>query len=104
MKYDNLIWMKLNEISRYWAARELTSISLSENRLLLNAPFSADAFTIKINSSIRNPAIKNEGDQLIPLSRVSNRKAIKPDTWYSDETDSIICFNLVKGSSELIFS
>jgi len=25
-RYDNLIWMKLSEIARYWAARELTQI------------------------------------------------------------------------------
>ena len=30
--YDNLIWMKLSEIARYWAARELTRIERRQAR------------------------------------------------------------------------
>ena len=102
MKYDNLIWMKLNEISRYWAAKELTSISGNGNKLLLKAPFATTSFTIRTDSVLNNPGIKNEGEELRPLERIRNKKSIKPDTWYADETDSIICFNLEKGSSEIV--
>jgi len=101
MKYDHLIWMKLNEISRYWAAKELTSISFNGNRLLLNAPFATDAFTLRINSSIQNPGIRNGNAGLRPFTRVSDKKSIKPFTWYSDEKESILCFNLEKGSGEV---
>jgi len=104
MKYDNLIWMKLNEISRYWAAKELTSISREGNKLFLKAPFATSSFSLKINSVINNPGIKHEGDEIKPLVRISNKKSLKPDTWYSDEADSLICFNLKKGSSEIVLS
>jgi len=104
MKYDHLIWMKLGEIARYWAAKELTTISVSDNKLLLKAPFSTKAFTLRLNSSIRNPGIIIEGDQLRPLTKVNNRKSLEPHTWFSDEEGSILCFNLEKGSSEIVFS
>ncbi len=60
-KYDHLLWMKLNEIARYWAAKELTSITLSGNKVILKAPFSASGFTIKLNFAVQNTGIKNEG-------------------------------------------
>jgi len=104
MKYDHLIWMKLNEISRFWAAKELTSISLNGNRLSLKAPFSADGFTLGLSSSIKNPVIKMEGGESRPLARVKDRKSLKPYTWFSDKTGSILCFNLEKGSSEVVLS
>ena len=37
--YDNLIWMKLSEIARYWAAKELTGIARDGKRVTFWAPF-----------------------------------------------------------------
>jgi hypothetical protein len=102
-KYDNLIWMKLSEIARYWAAKELTSIYINKNKLTLSAPFSTPAFTLKMNSVIKNPGIKTGNEGIKPLVRVKDKKAIESQTWYSDHTGSILCFNLEKGSSELFF-
>lgn len=103
-KYDNLIWMKLCEISRYWAARELTAVTLDGNRLLLKAPFATPLFTIRVNSSLRNPGIRNTGDQLKPMTRVNDMNALRDQTWTSDDNGTIICFDLLKGSSEIVFS
>lgn len=100
-KYDHLLWMKLNEIAGYWAARELTFITLSGNKVLLKAPFSASAFTIKLNFPILNTAIKNEGEEPKPFSRVNDKKSIKSNNWYSDMSTTILCFDLKKGSSEI---
>ena len=30
-RYDHLLWMRLSEVARYWAARELTGIELRRN-------------------------------------------------------------------------
>jgi hypothetical protein len=101
-KYDHLVWMKLSEIARYWAAKELSTITISGNKITLNAPFASPGFTLKLNSSLRNPRIKNKSDEPKPLARVKDIIEIKSNTWYSDKTGSILCFNLEKGSSELI--
>jgi hypothetical protein len=101
-KYDNLIWMKLSEIARYWAAKELTAVSYDNNKLKIKAPFSACGFTLKIKSTLRNPGLRNGSEEQIPLVHIKNKNGIKAGTWYSDKNESIICFDLKKGVSELI--
>jgi len=100
-KYDHLLWMKLNEIARYWAARELTFITISGNKVILKAPFSACAFTIRLNFPIQNIRVKNEGEEQQTLFRVNDKKSIKSDSWHSDMSATILCFDLKKGSSEI---
>ena len=100
-KYNNLNWMKLSEIARYWAAKELTRITAVENKITINAPFSTPGFTLRLNSSTRNPMVKIPGYQPKPLLRVKDKKEIKSNTFYTDRNDSVLCFDLVKGNSEL---
>lgn len=102
-KYDHLIWMKLSEIARYWAAKELTTIELVPNKISLKAPYSSPGFTLKLNSSLRNPGLKIKNEEMRPLTRVKDKKELKAFSWYSDKAGSILCFDLEKGSSELIF-
>jgi hypothetical protein len=101
-KYDHLIWMKLNEIARYWAAKELTSITVDGNEITLKAPFSTPGFTLKLNLSLHDLRIKNEGKEIKTLMRVKDKKTLKSDTWYSDKTGSVLCFNLEKGLTRLV--
>jgi hypothetical protein len=103
-KYDNLIWMRLNEIARYWAAKKLTTLTLSGKKLMLKAPFSTPGFTIKLNIPVKSPGIKNEGEELRPLVRVNDKKSIKSNSWYTDKKTAILCFDLRKGSGELSLS
>ena len=101
-KYDHLVWMKLSEIARYWAAKELTIITSSSNGISLKAPFASSGFTMKLNTQLRKPGLKTGGDQISPFTRVNAVNEIKSNTWYSDKTGSILCFDLEKGSSDLI--
>jgi len=100
-KYDKLIWMKLSEIARYWAARELTSISAERNSIILKAPFPTPGFTIKLNRYAGNSTIKRE-ETGRPLLRVKDEKDLRVGTFYSDKNGSILCFDLEKGISEVI--
>ena len=102
-KYENLIWMKLSEIARYWAAKELTSVSSDRNSVILKAPFSTLGFTIKLNTSARNPRIKIGGEER-PLARIKDAKDLKDATFYSDKNGSILCFDLQKGMSEVVMT
>ncbi len=102
-KYDNLIWMKLGEIARYWAAKELTEITLQKNKLILKAPFAAPGFTVKTDTSVRDLRIR-EGAEEKPLVRIKDVKALKEGTWFSDRTGTILCFDLRKGINEIIFN
>jgi hypothetical protein len=100
-KYDNLIWMKLSEIARYWAARELTTITPGNGSLTFKAPFAAKQFTIRINARIKETRLKSEGKEPVIFSQVKDQKDIRPGTWCVDQAGSIICFDLEKGTSSL---
>ena len=48
--YDHLIWMKLSQIARYWAARELTRIDRpAPGEITFQAPFACPEFTVRIS-------------------------------------------------------
>ena len=54
-KYDHLHWMTLSEISRYWAAKELTEIVSNDNAVSLNAPYASPGFTLRIPTTGKKP-------------------------------------------------
>jgi hypothetical protein len=89
--------MKLSEISRYWAAKELTTIAIEKNSVKLKAPFAAPDFTIKMNNTVKNPGIINGS----PLLKVKSKNDMKQGTFYSENRETIICFNLKKGETEI---
>lgn len=101
LKYDNLVWMKLSEIARYWAARELTSITEEKNRITLKAPFETSAFTVRLNRSVRNLRINFQGEEK-PIMRIKNLSELKEGTCFVDRTGSIICLDLKKGINEIM--
>jgi hypothetical protein len=92
--------MKLSEISRYWAAKELTTITMDKNTIKLNAPFASPNFTLKINAAIKNPPVKNNTS----LQKVNSVGDLKSGSFYSGKTESLVCFDLNKGKNELIIS
>lgn len=97
-KYDNLLWMKLSEISRYWAAKDLTRITCTDNQTRLYAPFGTPGFTLKFNSEIKNPVINNR-----PLTRISKPGELVAGTFYCNKNESLLCFDLEKGHSTLVY-
>jgi hypothetical protein len=101
-KYGNLVWMKLNEIARYWAAKELTTFTSDRDKIKFYAPFACPGFTLGLNRSMKTPRIKPAGEEPKPLVKVKNRNEIKSDTWFSDKTGTIVCFDLKKGPGELL--
>ena len=89
--------MKLSEISRYWAAKELTKITVETNGLKLFAPFAAPDFTIKLDRK----TIKKTAANGIPLTPVSTIKELKAGTFFSSESETLICFYLKKGNNQI---
>jgi hypothetical protein len=102
-KYDRLVWMKLSEISRYWAAKELTTIIPKADGIAIKAPFSAQGFTLQLNMRVTNPVLRIDGKEPIILEKAKSQKEIKSGSWFSDKNSTIFCFDLVKGVSEVVF-
>ena len=95
--YDHLTWMKLSDIARYWAAKELTSIEASQSRIELKAPFAAPDFTIRIKAVIQKPVKVND----VPLQRVQRLTDLKANSMYTDGSNTLLCFDLKKGHTEV---
>jgi hypothetical protein len=105
--YDNLVWMKLSEIARYWAARELTRIERRDANVLgVNAPFACPQFTVKLE--VRNEAGADSnrvwlraGQNQTELTPVGSVLLLKPGTIFRAPASVVACFDLPKGSSRL---
>lgn len=101
-RYDHLVWMKLCEISRYWAAKELTRIEKQNGGITFRAPFAAPAFTV----SVTQPAtgvVLNHGGQGVPLREVDAPLKLVSGTWCRRGEDVLTCFDLPRGESMLSF-
>ncbi|MFN5962511.1 MAG: hypothetical protein ACK5CW_13595 [Verrucomicrobiota bacterium] len=90
-------WMKLSEIARYWAARELTRTawSATERQLRWLAPFACPDFTFSIPLTAGIPQT---------LREVPNTSQFTEGTWCRDGKSTIICINLPKGQGSLQFT
>jgi len=101
-RYDNLIWMKLSEIARYWAAKELTRIEKTQNGFRLHAPFASPLFTMRFKSQTNTPPkLVVEGKPVL-LKEVKSGRELVTSTWARSEETLTICFDLPKGLSDLV--
>lgn len=99
--YDHLLWMKLSEIARYWAARELTQVRREGRSIEFIAPFACPGFTIQYAGlSPVPPVLVHEADRT-PLREVNHRLQLEPGTWTKEGDSVIACFDLRRGRSHL---
>ncbi len=99
-RYDHLVWMKLAEIARYWAARELTRIDVMGDTVHLSAPFAAPAFTLRVPRHADRGLALDTGERT-PLREVARRTDLAAGTWMPEGERALVCFNLPKGASRL---
>jgi hypothetical protein len=96
-KYNHLIWMKLSEISRYWAAKELTKITVDKTLVKTKSAFCSARFYIEDKRFGKNPTVKNSAS----LQKVNKISDLKTGTFYSENRETFICFDLKKGETEI---
>jgi hypothetical protein len=101
--YRDLVWMKLSDIARYWAARELTRIELKERRLSFRAPFACPSFTLKaaVAPAAGAPVFRKGGGPGEKLRRIAEPLDLESGTYLSDDSATTVCFDLPKGESAL---
>ncbi len=97
--YDHLVWMKLSEIARYWAARELTRVERTGNHVTFQAPFACPEFTISTKAA---PTQKAPRLGAQPLNEVARALQLRSGTWTVEKENLSICFDLPKGKSEIL--
>jgi hypothetical protein len=100
-RYDHLQWMKLSEIARYWAAKELTRIVRIDNEIRFRAPFATPAFTVRFPwRGDRGIALRMGGT--IRLREIDRRSDLSAGTWVREGPCATVCFDLVKGQSAIL--
>ncbi|MGC1275712.1 MAG: hypothetical protein WBC44_18540 [Planctomycetaceae bacterium] len=99
-RYDNLFWMKLSEIARYWAAKELTTITQAADGVSFDAPFGTPAFTLRFRSATGG-VTHVSSDRRTTLRSVGRPLDLVPGTFHHDGETTTACFDLPRGSSRL---
>lgn len=99
---DNLIWMKLSEIARYWAAKELTAIRNEGEAYFFEAPFAAPDYTVQIPKvkPTSKPTLQS-GSAIRGFTAVDDPLKLKVGTFCHTKENSVFCFDLPKGGSRL---
>jgi hypothetical protein len=96
-RFDNLIWMKVSEVARYWAARELTRMERDPQGLTFTAPFACPGFTVRVSGiGDLRPAFSS-----MPLKEVRRALDLTAGTWVRTGRDGGFCIDLPKGTSRL---
>lgn len=101
-RFDNLLWMKLSEVSRYWAARELTRIAHAGDHINFQAPFACPSFTVEFDARGKeSPRLGISPQSATPLREVARPLDLVPGTWHRKPQRSIACIDLPRGHSNL---
>jgi hypothetical protein len=93
--------MKISEIARYWAAKELTRMTADGGTLRLHAPFSCPQFTLRVAVRSDAPPKLTAKEEPVTLRQASGTTDLKPGAWLRDEQGIVVCFDLPKGDSAL---
>jgi hypothetical protein len=101
--HDNLIWMKLSELARYWGARELTTIAATGSGAVFRAPYACPEFTVKCSNrqTVTKAPTLRAGQAQVQLREAPDALSLKGGTWTRQGADIIACFDLPKGGSTL---
>ena len=99
---DNLIWMKLSEIARYWAAKELTRIEERGGRIDLNSPYACREFTFECSlPGMRQPRVEiasadGSAAEELKVGEVKRVLELKSGTWLRNGERVTLCVDLPK--------
>jgi hypothetical protein len=100
-RFDNLLWMKLSELSRYWAAKELTRVEREADRVVFRAPFACPEFTVRFPATGAGAPRLRSGETVSALKEVIKPLQLVPGTWCREGETLTVCFGLQRGESVL---
>jgi len=94
-------WMKISELARYWAARKMTRIERSADRLTLTAPFACPSFTFGLPASPAAVPTLREDSGPKPLKAVANLRDLDTGTFLRQDGRAVVCLDLPRGQTTL---
>ena len=96
-RFDNLLWMKLSALARYWAAREGTTITTAEGAVQFRAPWACPDFTVEFPLPAGR-SVRLDGK---PLEEAASLAKLKAGAWTRRGENAVVCFDLPRGTSRL---
>lgn len=105
---DKTQWMKVSEIGRYWAAKELTKITATTDQITLKAPFACKQFTLRVarpavgSISVLTQSYKGQ-PSTTEVTQAASAKTLEPGKFILDGSDLVLCFNLERGQTTIAF-
>lgn len=100
--YRNQIqWMKLSEIARYWAAKSWTKFELNESSLKIVAPTATTLFTFRCPLPAGQLLAVNDDGSVVELKQVSQHSLLNGGTWFEEPGGMVVCLDLPKGTTML---
>jgi hypothetical protein len=100
---DQTVWMKLSEIGRYWTAKELTEITRVGDQFNFDAAFACPDLTLSIKNQKHRGMVYRHGASRQALTPVTDRSALKLNSFVDRDGDLLVCLDLPKGESQLMF-
>ncbi len=100
-RFDNLIWMKLSSLARYWAARELTAIQRDGHRITLQAPFATEDYTLQLPADMPRPIVLTHNQTKTRLAEITSPKELRTGTCLRTAERTLVCIPLRRGRSVL---
>jgi hypothetical protein len=101
---ERTLWMKMSEIARYWAAKELTHVVRDGNAIRFDAPIATSRFTVRVKRSEQdasNPPQLVFQLQSRALREVARQSELAAGTFYRDGETIQACWDLQAGTSQL---
>jgi hypothetical protein len=100
-RYNNTLWMKLSEIARYWAAKELTAITKTRQGFELDAPWSCPAYTLELPSTSGPVQHQSGNGATMVLREIKSALELESGTVCRNNGKQIVCIDLQKGKNLL---
>lgn len=101
-KYGDVTqWMKLTEIARYWATKELASVRRTKQGVLIESPFDCPQLTLRLPIRTAGELILKSGADAKELKKVNQLSQLNSGTWFGNDEATLICLDVAKGTSLL---
>lgn len=101
---DETQWMKVSEIGRYWAAKELTKLSFEGDVIRLQAPLACRQFTLAVAGQPHSKVTVEGPAKSTQLRSVSTIPSLDSGHFVNDTESTLLCFDLEKGATTVRLS
>ncbi len=99
---DELLWMKVSEVGRYYAAKELATIRYAARTVHVDTPYGTPDCTLAITGPPPFDPVVVKGSKKQRLRRVGRRADLVEGSHFVDGETCWVCFRLEQGQTAVV--